>query len=566
MFLQRLNEYAARDDVPVPPTYYRRVPVRYLIELDAQGRPLTPVPVDTADSDDRAARRGQRLLMPQVQRASGVRPLLLCDNAAYTLGLPREGANAEREAQCHAAYLELLERCAQETDEPAVQAVLRFLTSAPLEQLKLPEAFDRSANLSFRVDGALPADLPAVRDLWADLNAPAGDAVMSCLVCGRERPALRRFTGKIKGIPGGQSSGTALVSANENAFESYGLEASLIAPICGPCGERLTVALNHLLRDDAHHLNVGKGAFVFWTREATTWSFADLMRQPEAEEVRHLLASAYRRPGAAVEGNRFYAALLSASGGRAVVREWIDTTLVQAQRHLARWFAGQRIVSAWGEEPRPLGLRALAAATERELGDVPPPTLQALLQGALLGRPLPPGILYRAVQRTRADQGVSYQQAALIKLVLASRRLATGIADHEEDTMTQLDLSNATPAYLCGRLLATLERAQRLAVPGAKATLVDRYYGTASTAPASVFGSLMNGAQAHLSKLRRDKPGAHHRIQEELEQILAGLPAFPRTLSLDDQALFALGYYHQRAHGRAQARAAGEREEEDDQE
>ena len=129
--------------------------------------------------------------------------------------------------------------------------------------------------------------------------------------------------------------------------------------------------------------------------------------------------------------------------------------------------------------------------------------------------------------------------------------------------MVQLDESNQTPAYLCGRLLAVLERTQRLAISGAGTTLVDRYYGTASTAPASVFGSLLTGAQAHLGKLRRDRPGAYERIQQELEEILGGLPAFPRTLSLDDQALFALGYYHQRANSRARARAAGEAKDED---
>jgi CRISPR-associated protein Csd1 len=565
MFLQRLDEYARRGDVETPPEHYRDVPVRYLIELDAQGRPLSPMPVDTADPSQRATRRGQRFLMPQVQRASGVRPLLLCDNAAYSLGLPRESSNPEREAQCHAAFLELLADCAEQTDAPAVRAVLAFLSGNPVGQLSLTDDFDRSANVSFRVDGVLPADLPAVRAYWAERNAPAGDAVLECLVCGREGPVLLRQKGKIKGIPGGQSSGTALISANESAYESYGLKASLIAQICGACGERLTVALNHLLRDEASHLAVAGSVFVFWTREPVTWSFVELMQQPEPDQVRRLLASAFRPSAAGVQENRFYAALLSASGGRAVVREWIDTTLGQAQRNLARWFAAQRIVSTWGEEPRPLGLYALAAATERDLRDVPPPTLRALIQGALLGRPLPPGVLYRAVQRTRADQGVSRTQAALIKLVLASRQLSADPVTHEEDRMVQLDLSNTTPAYLCGRLLATLERAQYLAMPGANTTLVDRYYGTASTAPASVFGSLMHGAQAHLGKLRRDRPGAYHRLQQELEAVLEPLPAFPRTLSLDEQALFALGYYHQRAHSRAQARAAGERIEVEEQ-
>ena len=125
--------------------------------------------------------------------------------------------------------------------------------------------------------------------------------------------------------------------------------------------------------------------------------------------------------------------------------------------------------------------------------------------------------------------------------------------------MVQLDPNHPNPAYHCGRLLAVLEEVQRLAVPGAKATIVDRFYGTASSAPASVFGRLLRGAQPHLAKLERDRRGAYVALQTRLEEIQGQLGSFPRTLTLQDQGLFALGYYHQRAWDRAQAHAAAER-------
>ncbi len=127
--------------------------------------------------------------------------------------------------------------------------------------------------------------------------------------------------------------------------------------------------------------------------------------------------------------------------------------------------------------------------------------------------------------------------------------------------MVELNMENDEPAYLCGRLLATLEAVQRVALPGINSTITDRYFGSASAAPASVFGRLIRGSQAHLSKLRRDSPGAHYRLQEQLEDVQAGLEAFPKTLSLEQQALFGLGYYHQKAHDRAAARAAKEARE-----
>ena len=128
--------------------------------------------------------------------------------------------------------------------------------------------------------------------------------------------------------------------------------------------------------------------------------------------------------------------------------------------------------------------------------------------------------------------------------------------------MVQLDPDNRAPAYLCGRLMAVLENAQRAALPNVNATVVDRFYGTASTAPASVFSRLLRGVQPHLAKLQRDNRGAYVAIQNRIEEILSGLPGdpgFPRILTLQEQGIFALGYYHQRAQQSAHIREAAER-------
>jgi CRISPR-associated protein Csd1 len=84
-------------------------------------------------------------------------------------------------------------------------------------------------------------------------------------------------------------------------------------------------------------------------------------------------------------------------------------------------------------------------------------------------------------------------------------------------------------------------------MPGVNATIVDRFYGTASSAPASVFGRLMRGLQPHLSKLERDRKGAWVGLQRRMEEVTRDLGTFPRTLTLQEQGLFALGYYHERA-------------------
>lgn len=554
MLLQRLKEYAD-NRLKLPPTLYSETAVRYIIELDATGRAVGLI--DTADAGSSRTKRGQRYVMPQITRSVGIKPLLLADNAEYTLGLAREASKPERVAACHRAYLALLERCAAATQEPAVEAVRRFLQNDPGAQLHLPDDFDRSALITFRVNGQFPTDLPAVQAFWATENDPAArDAtVMQCLVCGEERPVLERLQGKIKGVPGGQTSGTSIISANNNAFESYGLEASLIAPTCSQCGERFTKAANDLLANEHSRMVIGNAAFIFWTREPVEFNFLTVLTDPESTDARRMFESLFKGGGVpTIDNTAFYATVLSGSGGRAVVRDWIDTTIGEAKRNLARWFERQAIVGYGGDEPRPLSIYALAGATVLKMADLPPTTTRALLRAALVGTPLPTGLLYQAVRRNRAEQKVTRQRAALIKLVLLSRRSPT-----TEARMVKLDPDHPSPGYQCGRLLAVLEEAQRLAVPGINATIVDRFFGTASATPIAVFPRLVRGAQPHLSKLKRDRRGAYEALQQRMEEIQGHLRNYPATLTLEEQGLFALGYYHQRAYDRAQAAAASER-------
>jgi len=113
--------------------------------------------------------------------------------------------------------------------------------------------------------------------------------------------------------------------------------------------------------------------------------------------------------------------------------------------------------------------------------------------------------------------------------------------------MEELNKTNKEPAYLCGQLLGVLESVQYAAMGKTNSTVIGRFYGTASSAPASVFGTLLRGAQAHLDKLRKNKEGTYVALQRKLEDVQRDLTMFPKTLTLQQQGLFALGYYHLRA-------------------
>ena len=549
MLLEKLNEYADRIDLP-PPLYTKR-PLRYVIDLDSEGRPMGP-PIDLAQADEASTKLGLRRLLPTMVRSSGIRPILLADNAVNTLG-PRPGASAEspkdqrrlvRAVKAHGAYLDLLHECADVTGSGDVTAVCRFLDRDPWTELAVGDDFDEGAMISFRVDGRYVVDEAAVQEFWADHGQGVSDLpVMQCVTCGRRRPTLRRLKLKIKGIPGGHTTGTSLISANEVAFESYGLKNSQIAPTCMECGERFTQALNALLASSEHSLRVADLVVVFWTRDPAPFSLVTLLSRPDEGDVRRLLDGARTGQRAATgNANFFYAAFLSGSdgGGRAAVRQWIDSTVPDVEDRLRDWFLAQRIVENDGSEGRPIGVWGLSAASVRDMKDVPAGVPASLMRAALTGAPLPYSLLHAAVRRSAIERSVTHSRAALIKLVLTGHETTW-----KENDMVELEAEQNDPAYQCGRLLAVLENAQYAALRIASVT--DRFYGAASTAPASVFGRLVSGSRPHLAKLRRDRHGAYNAIEREMEEVMSTIDEFPNTLTLREQGMFALGYYHQRA-------------------
>lgn len=108
-----------------------------------------------------------------------------------------------------------------------------------------------------------------------------------------------------------------------------------------------------------------------------------------------------------------------------------------------------------------------------------------------------------------------------------------------------LNESFTHPAYVLGRLFAVLEKAQREAIgQNINATIKDRYFTSACATPASVFPTLLRLAHHWTSKA--EYGGISDRKIQDLVNLLDAKP-FPLRLTLEEQGVFVLGYYHQRA-------------------
>jgi CRISPR-associated protein Csd1 len=577
MLLTRLYELSQRKDIKakLPIEGYNNVPLKWIVNIDLEGNLI---------GFDELADREKRML-PDCKRSSGIKPKLLADKCDYVFGYAEPDAPNDKVPERHRQFKELVNDCGEYTQESSVLAVAKFLNGWNPErdcEKLIEKKIEPSQVATFCVnypDGntIIPADskagLTAIESFWSRhvSGEDSQQAMMTCLVTNQERLVEERLPVVIKGVPNGQTSGTALVSANALPFTSYGLKNSLTSPICREAGEGFAKALNYLLdNDDSKFILNNNVAFVFWTQNPTRAKSA-IWKNDQPKRIKNVLEKALKgkRRLASLQTNRYYAVALSASGARVVVRDYIDIALDKAIENLIKWFDAQELVDTWGEEDdkrKYLSIYRLSKCLYRDAKkeDIARISTQ-LIRVALQGGKLPHELLAQLVRRNRAERNIDRDRATLIKLVLMTQypNQMTNMNCLNEDPQFTEQLDRA--AYYCGRLLAQLEQIQyqaleKNATRSINTTLIDRYYGAASATPGKVLGKLIEQAQPHLALLRKDEKrvSTYNALQQQLEDILCNISPedgkFPTTLNMVQQSIFSLGYYHQRAHNRKQAK------------
>ncbi|MEI9972535.1 MAG: type I-C CRISPR-associated protein Cas8c/Csd1 [Ignavibacteriota bacterium] len=378
------------------------------------------------------------------------------------------------------------------------------------------------------------------------VHARLGDA--ECKDVLQKWPELRPPVDKHPSVQirGGSSSGIALVSFNSSAFESFGWERNQNAPVCRDCAEGYTTGLRRLISNrypDPLHPGeflprrfvglTGDTVAVFWAdadSKSLDW-FADIFEKPDPEAVKSLIESPHKGSKPSKLSARFYCLLISGGQGRAIVRGMHTGTVAEVELNVAKYFSN---ITRFSEGPLPVFFLLRSLAIQGKADNLPPSLAGEVFLAILFGLKYPFSLLSSAVQRCRAEQKVSRERAALIQLYFQRNK------EREELTMG-LNRESPDPGYRLGRLLAVLEKLQGEANKGLNKTIVDRYYGAASTRPVTVFPSLIHLAQHHAGKARN--PGF---FQKEIGDVLDAVESFPPHLSLEEQGLFALGYYHQR--------------------
>ncbi|ACX95670.1 type I-C CRISPR-associated protein Cas8c/Csd1 [Halothiobacillus neapolitanus] len=559
MILQALNDYYQRRQRSSNPQ--DRLPafgleekeISFVIEIDAKGRLVNLADTRTIEGKKKI---GQRFLVPQgIKKTSGVAANLLWDTAEYVLGVDTKG-KPERVVEQHAAFRARLEALPEDALRDAgIQAILAFLKNIDLKQLETlpawPDILTTNPVMTFRLHGdvELVCQRPAIVDTTAQTIEEKPDGI--CLVSGIPM-AIERLHPSIKGVWGAQTSGANIVSFNLDAFNSYGKSRGANAPLGKPATFAYTTALNHLLaRDSRQRIQVGDASTVFWAEQANDLETAlpDLFGEPPKDDPNRgtdALKVLYRavQTGKFTNGSatdRFHVLGLSPNAARIAIRFWETASALNLAKRIACHFDDINIARA-PHDPEHLSLFRLltSLAVQGKADNIPPNLGGEVMRAILEDLPYPATLLNQAVQRNRAEQKPNYARAAIIK---ASLNRLIRRTHNEKEFMVMLDPTNTHPAYLLGRLFATLEKIQEEASPGLNATIRDRYYGAASSTPVAVFTTLLRLHNHHLGKLSK---GRGVQMERLVGEIMGGLDDFPRILALPDQGRFALGYYHQR--------------------
>jgi CRISPR-associated protein Csd1 len=557
------DRMAVRGEVPA--YGYSQEKIGFLISLNPDGT-VAHDPIDLRQGEGKK-KTARLMAVPQpTKRTSGVAPNFLWDKTAYALGVT--AGEGKRTSLEHETYVASHREWLASSRDVGLQALSRFLESWTPEQfvqLGWPEEM-KDQNIVFalegeRLDKVMIHDRPAAREIWAQLAAAGEKNAAACLITGNHAPVARLHPA-IKGVWGAQSSGASLVSFNLDAFTSYGHEQGDNAPVSEASAFAYTSALNHFLeRDSGRRIQVGDTSTVFWADASDVLAadeaesfFRVIIDEKAAETVEEKKVEsilAKLRSGRPIEdfkpdlpqGVRFFVLGLAPNAARLSVRFYIEEDFgVIAQRYL-RHLQRMRIDPPPKQEAPSMWRMLIETAVLRKSENIQPNLAGEWMRAILTDAPYPFTLLSTLIMRLRADQDVNALRVAILKSIL--------IKNFKMEVPVSLDSECKESGYLLGRLFAVYEQIQVAALGrNVNATIKDKFYGAASAQPRKVFPLLDSGSSNHLSKIGKQKPGLKVNLEKAVGAIMESMSPdgdpFPASLPDKSQALFGLGYYHQR--------------------
>lgn len=552
MILQALKQYYDRlkedTDSGIPLYGFSREKISFELIIDNDGNLLQVSDIRNISNKGKPFPR--LMVVPQgAKKSVNVAANFLWGSTGYVVGIDSKGKQ-ERTAKTFKAFKKLAHIIGDNIQDSEMKSVIRFLDNwkpeypNSLEIVK--DAID--ANLVFRLDGkhSYVHESESIKKAWFDyFSKQKSESVGECLVTAKTQE-ISRLHPAIKGVRGAQTSGANIVNFNLNSFCSYSKTQGYNAPISERAAFEYTTALNYLLSQNSRKVQIGDATTVFWAEKPSPMEdiLSDILNplnedSDTAANVGRFLEAVRdgKKPKEINNQTKFYILGLSPNASRLSIRFWYAGDVIELSRRIGLHFKDIAIEKQFEKDEQFPGIWNLLIQTSvrRKTENINPLLGGELARAIFTQDNYPKSMLAILIGRIRAGEAINYLRSAMIKGIL--------VRNYKKEINMSLDKTNKEPAYLLGRLFAVLEKAQQDALGNLNATIKDRYYTSASATPKSIFPILLRLNKYHTGK------GEHGGYYDSLNsEILERFPAneFPSHLTLAEQGLFAIGYYHQR--------------------
>lgn len=541
--------------------------VKWAITCTREGRFTGVIPL--AEGKGRSFEQCPNLTHPELISGGNIRAHFLVE-ALPTVALYWKDdlklKEQEKFRAKHAFFRSLLEQAADAAGYLAGAAAL-LKDPKSLEEIRKELAQQKAKfteTATFLIDGVNPLEQSDWHEWWRNFRQSlqgkkSSGCKMRCVVTGDFIEPIMTHP-KIKGLAGvgGLGTGDVVIGFDKQAFQSYGLTQSANAAMAAETATAYAETLNRLIAEKS--IKLGSTLAVYWYTASVAEEDDPLAWLQESSEstaagaelkARQLLTAIQKGQRPDLAGHRYVALILSGQAGRVMVREIMQGSFEALTKNVHRWFKDLAIVSRDGKglasTPKFFALLSaieflsLNGTVIRGINDVPAPLIREMWRSALSGGQIPASAMAKTLVRVRSDYVTDNPPLENRFALLKAYLLRKG----DSSMQSALNPDHPNPAYHCGRLLAVLARLQKKALGDVGAGVVQRYYTAASQTPGLILGRLIANAKNHLGKL---EGGLAWWYENQIADVMRPIrDSIPRTLTLEDQSLFALGYYQQLA-------------------